>query len=177
MSFKTERFFSFMMSFFIGSFFLVSGVLSIILAWSALMQNMTTQLILERPFALSLIGFALTLIGLSIVTRTLLKTRHRYVQVQIGKLGIFLDENVIHQYLETYWQKQFPNSSVRFNLGLKRHSLQIIAHLPFLPLPEQKVFLERVKQDFSDLFGRVLGYPYDVQLLASFQQDKGMVQI
>ncbi len=45
-----------------------------------------------------------------------------------------------------------------------------MADLPALPLPEQKQFLEKVKHDFSDLFGRVLGYPHDVSLDCKFSR-------
>jgi hypothetical protein len=106
---------------------------------------------------------------LSIVIYTLLKPLHRYLHIRTGNLGVVLDENVIRQYLDAYWQKQFPSTQVPFNLNFKKNSLQIVADLPSIPFPEQKAFLEQVKQDFSDLFNRVLGYPYDVHLLASFQ--------
>jgi hypothetical protein len=171
MSFKLGRFFTLASSFIMGSFFFILGAFSIILPWSPYLQKVTTQFILENTLILSLFGLGFTLIGISIVIYTLLKTRHRYVQIRTGDLGIILDENVIHQYLEAYWQKHFPSAQVPFELCFKKHSLQIIADLPYLPFMEQKAFLEQVRQDFSDLFGRVLGYPYDVQLIASFQSN------
>jgi hypothetical protein len=172
MNFKLIRFFYLAISFIIGSFFFTIGAFSIILPWSSFLQKVTTQFILEHTLVLSLFGLGFVLIGLSIVIYTLLNTRHRYVHVQIGKNAVILDENIIRQYLETYWQEHFPNTQVSFNLKFKKRALQIIADLPFLPLSEQRVFLEQVKQDFDDLFSRVLGYPYDVHLIASFQADK-----
>lgn len=172
MSFKFSRFFYLITSFIIGSFFFIFGAFSIILPWSPYLQTITTQFILENTLILSLFGLGFALIGLSIVIYTLLKTRHRYVQIRTGELSVILDENIIHQYLEAYWQEHFPKSHVPFQLSFKKHSLQIVADLPFLPLSEQKSFLERVKQDFGDLFGRVLGYPYDVHFIASFQEEK-----
>jgi hypothetical protein len=94
------------------------------------------------------------------------------VHIRTGKNALILDENVIHQYLEAYWEEHFPKSHIPFDLTFKKHSLQIVADLPAIPLSEQKIFLERVRHDFSDLFGRVLGYPYDVNFIASFQADK-----
>lgn len=169
MSFKIGRFFYLASSFIIGSFFFIFGAFSIILPWSLYLRTVTTQFILENTLILSLFGLGFALIGISIVIYTLLKTRHHYVQIRTGELSVTLDENIIHQYLETYWQKHFPKSHVPFNLSLKKHSLQIVADLPPLPFLEQKAFLEQVKQDFSDLFGRILGYPYDIHLIANFQ--------
>jgi hypothetical protein len=177
MSFKFGYFFYLAINFIIGSFFFIFGAFSIALPWSSFLQVMTTQFILAHNLILSLFGLGFTLIGLSIVIYTLLKTRHRYVHIRTGDLSVILDEDVICQYLEAYWKKHFPKSHVLFNLSIKKHSLQIIADLPFLSLSEQKTFLEQVKQDFNDLFGRVLGYPYDVHLIASFQANQALEQV
>lgn len=171
MSFKLGRFLHLAISFIIGSFFFILGAFAVILPWSPYLQNVTIQFILENTLVLSLFGFGFALIGLSIIIHTLLKTRHRYIQIRTGDLGVILDENIIHQYLETYWQKLFPTTQIPFRLNFKKHSLQIIVDLPSLPHMEQKSLLEQIKQDFSDLFGRTLGYPYDVHLIASFQAD------
>lgn len=171
MSFKLGRFVHLAISMIIGSFFFILGAFAVILPWSPYLQNVTTQFILENTLVLSLFGFGFVLIGLSIIIHTLLKTKHRYVEIRTGNLGVILDENIIHQYLEIYWQKHFPAAQIPFSLNLKKHSLQIIVDLPPLPLMKQKAFLEQIKQDFSDLFGRILGYPYDVHLIASFQAD------
>jgi hypothetical protein len=172
MNFKMSRFFSLVISFIIGSFFFIFGAFSILLPWSSFLQTVTTQFILENTLILSLFGLGFALIGLSLVIYTILQTRHRYVQIRTGTLRVILDENVIRQYLENYWQEQFPKQHVPFNLSVKKRSLQILADLPYLPLEEQKILLEQIKQDFSDLFGRVLGYPHDVHLIASFQPEK-----
>jgi hypothetical protein len=142
-----------------------------LLPWSPFLQNITTHFILENTLIPSLFGLSFTLIGLSIVIYTFLKTRHHYLQIRTGKLNIILDENIVRQYLETYWQAHFPQSHIPCDLTFKKHSLQIVADLPPLPLSEQKAFLEQVQHDFKDLFGNVLGYPYDVHLIASFQSN------
>lgn len=172
MSFKLSRFVVLANSFIMGSFFFILGAFSIILPWSPYLQKVTTQFILENTLILSLFGFGFALIGISIIIYAILKTRHRYVQIRTGNLSVILDENVIHQYLEAYWQKHFPETQVPFQISFKQRSLQIIADLPPLARMEQKAFLEQVKQDFSELFGQVLGYPYDVHLTANFQADR-----
>jgi hypothetical protein len=172
MNFKLGRFFHLAISFIIGSFFFIMGAFGIILPWSPFLQKVSTQFILEHTLILSLFGIGFVLIGLSIVIYTLINTRHRYVHIRIGENTVSIDEQVIRQYLETYWLEHFPKLHIPFHLSLKKQSLQIIVDLPPLPLAEQKIFLERVKHDFSDLFGRLLGYPYDVHLIASFESDK-----
>lgn len=169
MNFKLARFFYVTISFITGIFFFLFGAFGIVLPWSPFLQKATAQFILENTLMLSLFGLGFALMGLSILIYTILSTRHRTILVRTGTLAVAVDENVIHQYLEAYWQEHFPKSPISFSLTFKKHALQIAADLPYMPMDEQKIFLDGVKDDFSDLFGRVLGYPYDVHLIASFQ--------
>lgn len=91
------------------------------------------------------------------------------MHIRTGLFSVTVDEKMIYQYIELYWQKLFPYNQVPFNLSFKKHELEIIAELPSLPLIEQKNLLEKIKLDFSDMFGRLLGYPHDVHLIASFK--------
>lgn len=169
MNFRLGRFFSLTISLIIGSFFAILGAFCIALPWSSYLQSATTRFILEHTLILSLFGLGFVLIGLSLVFYTILRTRHRYLQIRTGDLGITIDENIIRQYLDSYWEKRFHSSQISYSLSFKKHSLQIVAELPSMPYEEQKAFLEEIKQDFTDLFGRTLGYPYDVHLIASFR--------
>jgi len=169
MNFKLHQFITLTVNFLIGSFFFLFGVFSIILSWSHNLQNAMIQFISENRWIFSLFGCGCVVTGISIVIYTFLKTKHRYVQIRTGNFSVALDENIIHQYLEPYWHKHFPLAKIPYTLNLRKHSLEIIADFPPLPLIEQKAFLEQIKQDFSDLFGRVLGYPGDVHLIANFR--------
>ena len=166
-----KRFLYLFLSFIIGSFFLLLGIFSLILSWSPLFQERIFHFISENRLIFSLFGLGFALVGLSIIIYSSLQTGHRYVQIRTGDFSVNLDENVVKQYLETYWKDHFPQTQIPFSLTFKKHSLQIAAHFPSLPLEEQQKFLERVKKDFNDLFGRLLGYPYDVQLSASFSSE------
>ena len=111
-------------------------------------------------------GFAL--IGLSIVIYSVLSTRHRSVMIRTGTLAVAVDEAVVRQYLELYWQEQFPETHITCRIKLKKHALQISADLPSLPPEEQRIFLEKVKNDFRELFGVLIGYPHEVHFIANF---------
>lgn len=172
MSFKLGRFFYLTISFIIGTFFFVIGAFGIILPWSPYLQQITTHFIYHHTLILSLFGLGFALTGLSMVVYSILNSRRRYVQIRTGDLGVVLDENIIRDYLEKYWENAFPNSQISYNLYFKKHSLRIAADLPYLSLTDQRIFLERLKEDFNDIFGRILGYPYDVHFIASFQDRK-----
>ena len=170
MSFKLGRFFYCAVSFIMGSFFFVVGIFILALPWSSSLRTIATKFITENTTVFSLFGLGFALMGLSIGIYAFLRTRHRYVQILIKHNSFTLDETMIRQYLEAYWHKQFPQSQTFFDLTLKKQAIQIAADLPFIPIAEQHEILEQIKDDFSDLFGRVLGYPYDVHLIASFRQ-------
>lgn len=172
MNFKLGRFFYLVISVILGAFFFIFGAFSLVLPWSTFLQTAATRFIVEKTLMLSLFGLGFVLVGLSIVIYAVLHTRHRYIHIHTGAKATTLDENVIYTYVESYWKEHFPHSHVSFDLTLKKYSIQIVADLPPLSLAEQKSFLEQVKHDFGDLFERVLGYPYDVHLIASFQTDK-----
>jgi hypothetical protein len=174
MNFNFGRFFYLLLNFVVGVFFLACGILGIMLPWSPALQQAATQLIVENTVMLSLFGLGFTLIGLSLIIYALLSTRRRYTTIRTGAFAVTLDKNIVHDYLEAYWEEHFPEAHVPFDLTLKKRSIQIRADLPAMPYDEQKIFLEKVKRDFSDLFGRLLGYPYDVHLTASFQPEKSL---
>ena len=166
------RFFSHLISLIIGSFFLLLGLFCLAFPWSSHLQQEVARLLSEHTLMLSLFGLGFLLIGLSLMSYTFMMTRHSYLTVRTGKLSVKIDEAVVYQYLETYWKEQFPDAHVPFAIQFKKNALQICPELPYLPLNEQKAFLEKVKEDFTDLFGRLLGYPHDVCLVASFQSEK-----
>lgn len=171
MNFKLGRFFSLTVSFILGTFFFVVGAFGIAFPWSPLLQQATVRFITENTLILSLFGLGFALTGLSIVIYTILNTRRRYAYLKTGKYTVALDEILLEKYLETYWKEKFPHHSILYTLTIHKHSLQIEANLPFLPESEQRLLLEKMNQDFTDLFGRVLGYPYDVHVIASFEAE------
>lgn len=169
MNFKFGRILYIAINLIIGSFFLFIGTYCIVLPLFPFLQSAAVLLILEHTLILSLFGLGFALIGFSIITYAYLNSRRTQVMIRTGKLGVQIDQNIIYQYLDAYWQKEFPGAHVAFQVKVKKRSLKILADLPSLPLNEQKMILEKIKCDFIELFGGVLGYPYEIDIIASFQ--------
>lgn len=155
----------------IGIFFLILGIFGTVIPWSPSMKEITANFFLENTLILFLFGLGFLLIGLSLLIYTFINLRHRYIHIKTGNHALLLDEAIVQHYLETYWKKHFPDTHVPFQIAVKKNSLQITAELPSMPLTDQKQFLEQVKEDFSDIFGNILGYPHDVNLFASFKNN------
>lgn len=169
MSFRLSYFIVLAASLVIGAFFCFIGSYIFILPWSASLQEKAMQFVLEKTFIPMLYGLGFILAGIFLIFFTLWQLRHRFVQVRIGTLAITLDENVIRKYLDSYWKEYFPSENIFYTISFKKKALEITAELPPLPYLEQKHILEQIKDDFSDLFSRILGYPYDVHLFANFR--------
>jgi hypothetical protein len=175
MNSKIGRFFYLLSSFILGAFFFLGGAYSLTLPWSSSLQNKTIDLILNHNLIFSLFGLGLILIGSSILTYAVLSSRRRYAYVRTGSHSVAVDKDLIQNYLETYWKEHFPDHSISSFITIKKNTIYIIADLPSVPAPEQKVFLDQVQHDFSDIFGRLLGYPHDVHLAASFRTEKSLI--
>lgn len=171
MSFKLARFFYLASHLILGTFFLVIGIYGISLPWSPFLREATTQFIEENSLILSLFGLGLLLIGLSIMIHAILSSRRHYAYVKTGKHAILMDENLIEQYLEAYWKEHFPLLQIPFFLTIKKNSILIEADLPFMPDSEKQVFLEKINKDFSDIFGKVMGYMHEVDFIANFKPE------
>ena len=169
MSFKFDRFFTLLINFIVGLFFLLVGLLGILLPWFPSWQDTLIDKILNQPLILSLFGFSFLLIGASIFIYAFLSTHYQYILLRTGKNAVQIDKTVIENYLKSYWEKQFPQTTIPFTVILKKHSIQVQAHFPFLPLEQQKTFLEKIGQDFPYLFEELIGYSQEVNLIASFQ--------
>lgn len=169
MSFRLSYFTVLAASVLIGAFFCFIGGYIFILPWSSSLQEKAIQFALEKTLIPMLYGSGLVLTGILLIIFTLWQLRRRFVQVRIGTLAITLDENVIRNYLDSYWKQYFPTENVFYTLSFKKKALEITAELPHVSYLEQKHILEQIKDDFGDLFSRILGYPYDVHLFASFQ--------
>jgi hypothetical protein len=171
MSFKFTRFFYLAANFILGAFFFVMGLYSIALSWSPSLKDMTKRFIEENSLILSLFGLGLLLIGLSVIINAIFSSRRHYAYIKTGKHAVLMDESLIEQYLNAYWKEHFPLTQIPFFLTIKKHSIQIEADLPYMAEPEKQIFLERINKDFSDIFGKVMGYPNEVHFIANFKSE------
>jgi hypothetical protein len=119
---------------------------------------------------LFIFGVALISVGIALFLYTLFSTKKRYAYIQAGNQSIKIDETLVQNSIEKYWQGQFPYTYIPFQLTLRKHSICIVADLPYMAPESQRQRLEQIKSDFDNLFGRVLGYPHPVHFFASFQK-------
>lgn len=159
-----------LISFIIALFFILIGIVSIMIPWSAGVRSDLIRFILEDSLTISLFGFAFVVIGLAIVINILLNSRRSYYHVKSGQSAITVDEAVIQQYLSLYWKQLFPQSEIPFKLNIKKNRIYLSADLPYQPIEEQRPLLERIRHDLRKLFSSHLGYDSEFSLSISFQK-------
>jgi hypothetical protein len=155
----------------IAIFFLVLGLVAIMLPWSPMVRTDVIQFILEDSIAIFLFGFVFLIIGLVLVIYTLLSTRRSYYRLKGGPQSILIDEQVVQDYLDSYWKHLFPQAVVPNRLQIKKNKIHLVADLPYVPAAEQKQLLESIKADLTEMFSSFLGYKEPFYLSASFQPD------
>jgi hypothetical protein len=161
-----------LVSFIVGIFFVLLGIICLILPWSAIIRTDMIEFILENSIAISLFGFGFIVIGITIVLNLYIGSKRSTYYVRAGNRSIAIDEEIIQQYLDTYWKQIFPHQDVPTRLILKKNKIRVIADLPQTPFSEQKRFVERIQHDLEDIFSGVLGYSHEFILNLSFQQQK-----
>jgi hypothetical protein len=156
----------------IALFFLTLGIMCMMLPWSPIVRSDLIQFILEDSIAISLFGFGFAIVALALIINIGFSTRYNYYKVRSEPNAISIDETIIQEYLNTYWKTLFPQSTIPSRLKIKKNRIYIIADLPYIPLQEQKQFLEKVKAELNDLFSTILGYRDVFYLSASFQTEQ-----
>lgn len=171
MSFKIGRFFYFLISIIVGLFFLLLGIVAMAIPVSETMRRIVISLINNQTYLFLLFGLGFFIVGLSIIISAFIRKKRRYNHIQINGGEVTIDEAVVQQYLQAYWKEHFQ-VPIPSTVTIKKHAIQIVADFPYLPIEEQRTFLERLQKDFVHLFGKTLGYPYEVDLMASFGNGK-----
>ena len=165
MNFKLTRFFYSSAHFITGTFFFLFGVYGIIWPWSTFLIDATVNFITTHALIFSLFSLSMSLIGLSIIINAYLSSKRSQAHIRVGNRPISIDENLIEQHLERYWNEQFPTKQTPFFLTIKKNSLLIEVDLPSMSQGEKEYFLAKVDKDLSEVFEK-LGYDKEINLIA-----------
>lgn len=155
--------------FVIALFFILIGIVGILIPWSLHVRTLLTKFIFEDALAISLFGFTFFVIGLALATHVMLSTKRRYYEIKSPGISAVVNEAVIQDYLKTYWKQLFPTSDIPCHITFKDNKIHIVADLPYLPIQEQRPLTERIRTDLAAIFTKTLGYNDDLFLSVSFQ--------
>ncbi len=166
------HFFYSLITFIVALFFIVLGVLAILLQVSFNVRSEVISFILEDQLLLSFFGIACILIGFAIVSYLMTSFKKRYIKIKSkDNHAFYLDENLFQDYMKSYWKQLFPNQEIPNHIVLKKNKVLITADLPYVPDAQQKALLSRIDHDLKDVFKRLLGYHREYIVSISFQSE------
>lgn len=153
-------------------FFILLGGFTFILAFSRYVQANLLDFIQNNFWILFLFGLGFILIGIALGAYSFLTHRKSYLSTKTGSNLTAISENVIHTYLESYFEKLFPDQKIPFRFLIKKKKMQVIADLPFFPLEDQKNLLNLIEGDLSEILSENIGYTESLELILSFANKK-----
>lgn len=145
----------------LATFFLGFAFISLIFPYSGRWTFLLLEFIFENPIWMTLLGILSLGIALLIFQSAISNAKHRAVSIRTGPLSVVMNEKVIRTYMDQYWKKKFPESPVSFQINFKKKKIVISAHLPNASIEKKQI-----QEDLVEIFGRLLGYPHEVELVA-----------
>lgn len=156
----------------IALFFILLGIICIMLPWSPSVRTNIVDFFLENTIAISLFGVGFFVIGLTMLINFYLSSKRRYYHLKVGERSVAVDEIVIRQYLQSYWEQVFPNQEVPTRLSLRKNKIKVYADLPYVPKEERPTVCERIQNELHEIFSKTLGYTQKFLLSISFQPER-----
>ena len=152
-------------------FFLLLGLMSVLIAMIPGMRLAITQFIMADTFFLPFFGLTLTSMGGGLLIRVFHQLQRQTYQIKGGSYLTEVDAEVIQSYINEYWKELLPNHEISSHISIKENRVIIEADFPFMDSLEQKQILESVQKDLDENLNRFLGYRDEYLLTINFQQN------
>jgi hypothetical protein len=166
------HFFYSLITFIIALFFVMVGLLGLMIQFSTNIRAEVVGFIYEDTLFLSLFSLASLLIGIAIVFSLLASFKKRYIKIKSkNNHAFYLDESLFQDYMKSYWNQLFPKQDIPNHVVLKKNKVLITADLPYIPEAQQKALLTRIDQDLKEMFTHLLGYRQEYVISISFQNE------
>ncbi len=163
------RLFYSLVSFLVATFFVILGILCLILPFSPAVQADLTTFISNNSIAIGLFGFAFLVIGVAAFCMLLSGLKQRWYYASGGSKSVAINEQIIRHYVETYWKQRYPLQEIPTRLVFGRNKIKVIADLPSVPTKERKATVQEIQQELQELFLKFLGYSKKLVVGATFR--------
>lgn len=164
-----NNFFYYFTSFIIAVYFIVSGILCLLLPWLPSVRELFVEAALNSSLIVFFIGVCFVFVGAGIASYVIVTSKRRTYHYRKGKHLVDVDQDVIDGYLSTYLFEQFPNIDVPHQLIIRKKKILVAADLPYIPESEQPDFTEKVYQGISSILSDKIGCKSELYLSVSFQ--------
>ncbi len=170
-NFKMAHFFYSLITFLIAIFFILLGIIGILIPWSSTIRGEVIDSIAEHSVAISLFGLSFIAIGIAVVMNILLSSKTSYYQFIVGKNHVYVDEAIIQSYLREYWKEIFSGQEIPNRITLKGNKINVVVDLPYVEPQQQTQLLDKIQRELTEIFDDMLGYRQQFHLSVSFQSE------
>lgn len=161
-----------LVSLLVAFFFIVLGLMGMILPWSVTARTAVIEFLLLNTITLSIFGFFFFVVGVATIFYIFETSKRRYIRITKEGYKTEISEAVVNDYLSSYFRELFPRTDIPFKTELKKKRAEITIDLPFVTKDEQKDLLEKIEKELSNLFRDILGYRKELRLIISFEAEK-----
>ena len=158
------------LTFVMGLFFVVIGIVGLLALWFQHIRTSLVVFMLENAVMISIFSLGLLAIGMAVLIHVFQSTKHHYYKIECGRHLASVDEGLIHDYLNSYWNELFPKFGVPTKVTLKNNKISINADLPYYPIEGQKTLLGKVDKDISKILAKIFGYNREFSLQIRFNE-------
>ena len=157
--FSAVGFFVVLLFFLMGSFFLA-------LPFSPHVNLLVLQFFSGHPQFFFLVGTGLCMLGLCLLTAFYFLYQGKYYQV---RMKVRVSEAFLKDSMASFFQEHFPTLSTTPELLIHAdQKIEMILHLPGLPLEKHEELLERVEKEVGHFLMHQLGYSKDFLVTVCF---------
>lgn len=160
-----------LISFFIAIFFIMLGIIGMMVPWSSTIRDQAVALIQQHSITIFLFGFSFAAIGIAVAFNILLNSKKSYYQFKVAEDLVSVDETIIQEYLQGYWKELFPENEIPSRLIVKHNKIHVIAEFPYMEIEEQRRLLEKIQRELREIFANLLDYRQQFQLSVSFMRN------
>lgn len=164
----THYFYSFI-TFFIALFFILLGIIGILLPWFPAMKALAITFLNDYSGLTFLFGLCFLTIGVAVALNVLFSSRRSHYNLKIKDHKVSINAELLQNQLQRFLSELIPDQDVPCRLQLKRNQIYVTLDFPFVEPAEQKHLLEQVGNELKGFFSSIIDYQQPLHLSASFK--------
>ena len=161
-------FYSFI-TFFIALFFILLGIIGILLPWFPAMRIAVINFLNDNSRLTFLFGSSFLAIGIAIILNILFSARGSHYTLKIKKSPVSIHPELLQNQLQEFLKELIPDQEIPCRLQLKRNQIYVTLDFPYVEPAEQKNLLEQIGNELKNFFFSILNYQDPLHLSASFK--------
>jgi hypothetical protein len=166
-----NRFLSFAFTGIAALFFLLCGLMVLVLPWSHAALEMAVNSIHTYRWLFTFFGIGLLLVSIALFGQIYLSSQRKYLSIRTGDNPIDASDAVIRDTLKSYWENLFPDQEIPCKVDIKKNRIFLSVDLPYYPKEKQSDFLKKIERELSILLKEMFAYTKSLHLKISFDRE------